>query len=342
MSVRKTTPIRKNPLFCAWLEAGEHRQGTVKSYDYKIAAFLAWLSDRKIDTPTIRLYADHVRLDRKLRPRTLAVVYSAVSSYCAYLKETKQLRRLPECGTLRGGRLDRPDRPVAHSEDLDLLWAAAYAMPNHTPRLRYYRLRALLVLALASLLGARREELLALDLADIKRPAKDANDPGQAEPWKLFIRDGKGGESRWLTAHPDLQAILEEWLPVRAAWCAHYGHPSDALIPVDRVRRLGEAGLSEIFRDLLARAGISSRRLTTHSFRHWFGSSICKRDGLKAAQLALGHSDIRTTDMYIHATTAQVEVAVRNLPSFRAPEQLPVPSEPEPSHPPSDHWRQCL
>lgn len=295
----------KNPPFCAWLRDAGHRATTVRSYDYRAASFIEWSSGRLPENALLRAYADYLRLDRQLRPRTLQTHYAAVSQYCAYLKSQGLLHHLPDCGPLRGGRLDRPDRPVATDADLTLLWATARALPEHTLRERYLKWRALLCLGVCCYVGARRSEVLHLELSDIQR----------GEPWQVRIVDGKGGETRWLPVHPDLRAILEVWLPLRDEWAKTYGHTSEALVPVDRVRRLGEAGLADLFHNLAKRAGVK-RRLTPHAFRHWAISTTCEQSGLKAAQVVAGHQSPRTTELYLHASPEQVEAAINSLPSF--------------------------
>jgi site-specific recombinase XerD len=60
---------------------------------------------------------------------------------------------------------------------------------------------------------------------------------------------------------------VKEWLRIRAEWDKTHNHRTDALLPVDKNRRLAEKGLTSLWRPLLEQAGIK-RNLTPHSLRH--------------------------------------------------------------------------
>jgi integrase/recombinase XerC/integrase/recombinase XerD len=66
--------------------------------------------------------------------------------------------------------------------------------------------------------------------------------------------------------------------------------------------RISTAGLSQIIKSRLRRAGINSKRITAHSFRHTAAINLIKSGStLHEVQLFLGHSSPNTTQIYIRA-----------------------------------------
>lgn len=66
--------------------------------------------------------------------------------------------------------------------------------------------------------------------------------------------------------------------------------------------RISTAGLSQIIKSRLRKAGINSKRITAHSFRHTAAMNLIKAGAtLHEVQLFLGHSSPNTTQIYIRA-----------------------------------------
>lgn len=64
--------------------------------------------------------------------------------------------------------------------------------------------------------------------------------------------------------------------------------------------RLGPAGINYLVRKYAKKAGIE-RRLTAHSFRHFFGTySIINKTEIRELQKLMGHAWLETTERYIH------------------------------------------
>jgi len=307
--------------FLQWLESTGKGKETRKSYEYKLRAWLDWAGDRPGSTELVREYGRHLKA-RALRPRTRCVAQAALRHWFAWLKAQRFIRAVPDADALQVGRLDKPQRRTAQPGEVAALWAAATALPACTLRERFIRGRALVVLGLACQAGLRRAEIAGLDTGDITRTTR---------PWLLHVHTGaKGEETRLLPVSDDLQALLTSWLPLREAWCQEHGHTSPALLPVDRVRRLGFAGIAALFRDLCQRAGLKG--LTPHAMRHHFAARIEEAAGVATTRDLLGHSSTRTTEAYLRTDTDRMAQAVNHLPPL-------VPPAPAPT---SDSWRQVL
>lgn len=88
-----------------------------------------------------------------------------------------------------------------------------------------------------------------------------------------------------------------------SAWLALRGHRAGALFTSFSNRsngeRLGLRAIRKTIRTYLLAAGIDSRRKTSHSIRHSALTKIAVKNLLKAQEVA-GHSDTRTTLIYVH------------------------------------------
>jgi integrase len=60
---------------------------------------------------------------------------------------------------------------------------------------------------------------------------------------------------------------------------------------------------------------------------------MADQSGARAAQAALGHQSIQTTEKYLHNNPARLRAAVNALPSF---------SQPPAGAAPSETWRQVI
>lgn len=144
--------------------------------------------------------------------------------------------------------------------------------------------RALMELLYSS--GLRLAETVALDCADIDL------DDGTVQV------TGKGAKTRIVPVGRHARAALRRWLAVRAG----LAHPDagDALFLGRGGRRLGARAVQRRLADWARRAGLDAR-VHPHRLRHSFASHLLESSGdLRAVQELLGHSDIRTTQVYTH------------------------------------------
>ena len=154
--------------------------------------------------------------------------------------------------------------------------------------------------------GLRSAELCSLNVGDIE---SYRNRP-------VLVVNGKGGKVRRVPLHPK---ALET---IRAYWRAEGRNGHDPGEPI--FQTLGKHGPYEArrltykaIRHLVARthkAALIKRRVTPHTLRHTFAVSLLDQGvDLRTVQDLMGHSNITTTQVYLHTNDEKKLAAVNAL-----------------------------
>jgi len=165
-----------------------------------------------------------------------------------------------------------------------------------------------LVYRLAMLSGLRANELRTLTRADLDLSSS-------APSIRIRAVNAKSGKDQRVPLREDLRAALE----------AHVR----SLHPGARVFRLPNGNLARLLLkpDLLG-AGLptedeAGERVVFHSLRHCFGSWLAESGAAPVdAQSLMRHSDLRTTQRYLHVMERARREAVERLPDLSAPARL--------------------
>jgi site-specific recombinase XerD len=136
--------------------------------------------------------------------------------------------------------------------------------------------------------GLRVSEVAHLKVADI-----------DSSRMRIFVRQAKGNKDRYsILSEKNLFLLREYWKLYR---------PKDWLFPgVPATKPISSRTIQTVFHHCLIAAGIA-KDATVHTLRHCFATHLLNSgaDILQIKDL-LGHSDIRTTSMYLHLSHAQV------------------------------------
>lgn len=140
--------------------------------------------------------------------------------------------------------------------------------------------KAILMLAYSA--GLRRSEIIDLLLVDIDR-----------NNMQLNIRKGKGNKARKAILSRHLLGVLEQYYRVY--------HPEKYLFNgKKKPGPISEGAVNWAFRQAIKRTGIK-KNVSLHNLRHSFASHLLSMGvSLLDIQMLLGHSDIRTTMVYLH------------------------------------------
>ena len=143
--------------------------------------------------------------------------------------------------------------------------------------------------------GLRIGELVNLKITDI-----------DSKNMLLHVRQGKGGKDRKVQLSIDLLDILRDYYRscrVKPKEWLFPGRGGDVKMHTSTIQRL--------IQNLTVRSGLE-KHITPHTFRHSFATHLLE-DGtdLRTIQALLGHSDIQTTEKYLHIAAHHIR-SVRN------------------------------
>jgi integrase/recombinase XerC len=213
-----------------------------------------------------------------LSPRSLATKLSALRSFCDYLVLQGDLAANPA----KGVSAPRQNKPLPKNLDVDeihQLLALDTAQADDTS----LAIRDKAMMELMYSAGLRLDELVNLDLGDIKLRAK------------TMRVIGKGNKQRQLPIGSVAVAALQDWLAVRDEFA---DKTQTALFMSKQKRRISHRSVQS----RMAKWG-QEQTLTSHvhphKLRHSFATHMLESSGdLRAVQELLGHANLTTTQIY--------------------------------------------
>lgn len=172
-----------------------------------------------------------------------------------------------------------------------------------------------LLIGLLYTTGLRISEALSLNDADL-----------DLDLARLRVRRGKFGKDRYVPLHPTTVAALQKWLRRRGRYTGSGG--ATPVFCSSGGRRRGRRHIECIFRRLVreCRIGVhapAAPRL--HDLRHTYACNCLQHWQQQGADLqamlpilatVMGHVNVRSTQLYLHTTAAQLHQAARNFHSF--------------------------
>ena len=269
---------------------------TIASYRDSLRMLVVFAHDRTgkkpctldwddLDSEMICAFLDHLETERGNRPRTRNLRLTAIRSLFAYAS-----LRHPEHAALIQRVLAVPAKRFVKSIVCFLTASEIDALVVAPDLLRWEgrRDRALLLVAVQT--GLRVSELTGLDCGDVTVGTGP------------HIRcQGKGRKHRAVPLTAATQAVLSVWLTERA------GRRDEPLFPTRTGRRLSSDAVERLVHKHAATAAttcpsIAAKTVTPHTLRHSAAMALLHA-GVDVAVIALwmGHADIRSTNVYLHA-----------------------------------------
>jgi hypothetical protein len=221
-----------------------------------------------------------------------------------------QVSDAPAGPLLFDGDLPTPDRPLPRFLDdgaAAKLLVAARADPDPFVRL---------VVEVLARTGMRKGELVALGV--------DAVVQIGSAYW-LRIPLGKLHNDRYIPLHPQLKALLDEWIARRPRGLR------SRLLFVDQGRPITTVRIDAALRKVAAAAGIG--HVTAHQLRHTLATQAINRGmSLEAIAALLGHTSLAMTQVYARLADRTVadeyfKVSEKVEALYDQPRQLPADAE---------------
>ncbi len=173
----------------------------------------------------------------------------------------------------------------------------AYGMLSLEFRNNFIGIRDRAMVELFYSCGIRLSELVGIDVKDIRFAEKII---------RIF---GKGGKYRIVPLGPKTADVLQQYLDERGKKITSEdieGVAGQAVFLNDRGRRISPRSVGRIIKGYLLKSS-EKQKLSTHSLRHSFATHLLEAGAnLRAVQQMLGHSSLKTTQLYAHTTTGRL------------------------------------
>ena len=236
-----------------------------------------------LDAPLIGAFLDHLERERQNGVRTRNARLAAIRSLFRYaaLRHPEHAATIERVLAIPPKRFERRLVTWLTEAEIDALLAA----PD---RATWTGRRDTALFSLAAQTGLRASELIGLTRADVQLGAG-----------AHVSCTGKGRKQRITPLTSGTIAILRAWLAERA------GQPGDPLFPTQTGRALSRDALSEGWPNTLRKHGQmfnDGRSASMHVLRHSAAMRLL-RAGIDTSVIALwlGHEQIETTQIYLHA-----------------------------------------
>jgi integrase/recombinase XerD len=263
-----------------YLRSKRYSPNTIKTYSDSLRTFFRFCSEKPID----ELQSGdviHFNNDYILR-KGLSVSFQNQVINAIKLFYRKRFNKNMELDNLHRPRREKRLPNVLSKEEVKALIEA----PTNVKH------RAMLSLIYAC--GLRRGELLNLTLKDI-----------QSDRNLLFIRQSKGKKDRLVPLSMKLLDLLRSYYKIYKPkqWLFEGEHEGN---------KYSEKSLENVMKQSLQKAGIH-KKASLHWLRHSYATHLLENGtDLRYIQELLGHSSSRTTEIYTHVST-------KNLQQIRTP-----------------------
>lgn len=265
-----------------------------------------------LDAPTVGAFLNHLENDRGNSVRTRNARLAAIHSLFQYaaLRHPEHAADIQRVLAIPPKRYDKALITYLTEDEITALLAAP-DLATWTGR----RDQALLMLACQT--GLRATELTSLAISDVHLGAG-------AHVSCL----GKGRKHRITPLTPATVTVLRAWLAERG------GLPADPLFPTRRGTPLSRDALERRIPKYTAIAALScpalhEKKVSPHVLRHSAAMRLLNA-GIDASVIALwmGHENVATTQVYIHADLALKERAIaRTAPQDATPSRYQPPDD---------------
>lgn len=290
MNIREET--KRYLDFCQYRKELNHN--TLKAYRIDLEQFLAFIGDDYLSRPDIELYITN--LHKRYKQKTVKRKIASIKAFYQYLEEEDLL----------------PDNNPFHK--IKVKFKESSSLPRVIPRANIERLlnhiyhqksimetsylvRDLAVIETLFATGARIYELTNLRPQDIDLGC------GSIRFW------GKGGKERCVQiANPDVLSILREY---RQKY-QHVIEESGYFFINNRGLRFTEQSVRNMIEKHTKQAHIP-QHITPHMFRHSVATYLLEEGvDIVYIQQILGHSSLKTTQIYLHVSSQMQLAIIRN------------------------------
>lgn len=265
---------------------------TLKAYRIDLRQYFEFFDGKEPEKTGIEKYITD--LHKKYKQKTIKRKIASVKAFYNYLEEEELIAESP----FRKIKVKFKETIVLPRiiprEEIEKLLNCMYSYSQGTEMEDKYLLRDLAVVEVFFATGARVYEI-----SNIKAECIDLTTG-------LIRFMGKGGKERYVQiGEPDVLELLKRYYKVSKDSIDRSGY----FFTNQRGERFTEQSIRLMLRKYVKQAGIK-RHITPHMFRHSFATYLIEEGvDVSCVQQILGHSSIKTTQIYIHiAAKKQAEI----------------------------------
>jgi integrase/recombinase XerD len=279
-------------LFDQFIQAGLYLRGwspkTAVIYQRAFASLAR--SQRGTDAPAVELTKARFETwvvgmrQAGLSPAGCNIYIRAMNAFAAWLREQNYIT-----APIRLGQVRVPQTQLVVFSD-----AEVSAILAHRPR-RFTEVRLWTLVNVLVDTGVRIDEALTLrtDRIDFDN--------------LLLVVAGKGGRERKVPFSPELRRVLFRFQQLTKGRAV----PRELLFCARSGGRLRYRNVHRDIKRLCLRLGIRGRHVRPHCFRHFFATSYLRNGGdLYSLSRILGHTSVKTTEVYLRSLAAEQIAAV--------------------------------
>lgn len=270
---------------------------TLKAYRIDLKQFFDYIMD---DTPGKEKIEDYItELHKKFKQKTIKRKIASVKAFYNYLEEKEIINDNP----FRKIKVKFKETiilpRIIPREEIEQLLNYIYAQESKNNAKNYkYWLRDIAVIETLFATGARVYEI-----SNIRADCVNLNTG-------LIRMMGKGNKERYVQiASPEILGVLERYYKENAQEIKQSGF----FFVNSRGSRYTEQSVRLMLKKYTKLAGIE-RNITPHMFRHSFATYLIEEGvDISCVQQILGHSSIKTTQIYIHVAAKKQAEILREL-----------------------------
>lgn len=290
-----TQQIKKYLEYCKFRK--ELDEKTLKAYRIDLKQFFGFVLEDFLNKEKIEEYV--TELHKKYKQKTIKRKIASLKAYYNYLEE----REIIEDNPFRKIKVKFKETIVLPKiiprEEIEKLLNCMYEMENKRKEKGYkFWLRDIAVIEALFATGARVYEI-----SNIKADSVNLNTG-------LIKIMGKGGKERYIhIAATEILDILKKYYDQNSKEIRKSGY----FFINNRGNRYTEQSIRIMLKKYAKLAGIE-RNITPHMFRHSFATYLIEEGvDVSCVQRILGHSSIKTTQIYIHVAAKKQAEILRDM-----------------------------
>lgn len=252
------------------LRMGNYGKGTIKGYCMEVRLLFQYFHDKEVESLTPDDLRKYILYVKDVQGSGLAKQKSVAFSCSFFFKHVLQKPEVLPAKLYPKSNFVLP-KVMSQGEVKHLL--------NSISDIRQYA-----VISLLYGTGMRIGELLKITFSDIERTNK-----------RILIRQGKGHKDRYVLLPEQALLAISDYYRVYK--------PEVYLFESSQVKRspMHVRHLQTIVKSAMQKAGFGEKQYTAHTLRHSFATHLLDNGcDLHTIKTLLGHSDLKTTMVYLH------------------------------------------